>query len=218
MVDESFSMMHHWDPIIKPILEWVKPHRIVEIGVYEGGLTRKLLEYLHANETEGQADVKLIGIDPFPKFDGLKNHRLLELHEDISLNVLPNIKDYQVVIIDGDHNYFTVYNELQAIDQNFQDMDYTPVIICHDTVSCGVNDSYWADVFNTESHVPPEFVDHPQNRGLVRAIQDFIYNSPLPWKVEWHEDYPGVAVLWCSDFPREKKLLRTNASGTMVKK
>jgi SAM-dependent MidA family methyltransferase len=63
MVDKGFSMMHHWDTIIKPILEWVKPHRIVEIGVYEGALTRKLLEYLHANETEGQADSKLIGID-----------------------------------------------------------------------------------------------------------------------------------------------------------
>ena len=117
-----------WEKIMKPIIEELKIEFIVEIGSDYGVNTKNILEYcLKENK-------KMIAIDPKPKFDlndfyetyGEKFY----LYEDLSLSILPDIEGYDCVLIDGDHNWYTVYNELKIIEKNCYKK--FPLIFLHD--------------------------------------------------------------------------------------
>ena len=105
-----------WNVIIKPIIEGVNSKNIVEIGSEDGINTKNILEYCQDN------NARMIAIDPFPNFDldKLKNKYgdKFVFYQDLSLNILPLLKDYDTILIDGDHNWYTVYNELKVIESN----------------------------------------------------------------------------------------------------
>ena len=107
-------MHRFWTPIIESFLGAIEPKAIIEIGS-EGAInTRNLLEYCKKNS------YILHSIDPAPMF----NHSELEneyrsclvFHKDTSLNVLPEMDSADFVLIDGDHNWYTVYNELILLE------------------------------------------------------------------------------------------------------
>jgi glycosyltransferase involved in cell wall biosynthesis len=121
-------MNRFWKKFIYPIINVIKAKHIVEIGSDTGINTRNILEYCMENQA------KISVIDPFPKYD--EKHWLrdyneyLEFYKELSLNALPLIKDYDAVLIDGDHNWYTVYNELKIIEKNCS--DNFPVVFLHD--------------------------------------------------------------------------------------
>lgn len=126
--------------IYLPILELVKPKLIGEIGVEFGGNTKVLIDFLEKNHG------KLHSIDPFPDFkikelfNSLDN---LTLHENTSLNVIKNLPKIPVWFIDGDHNWYTVYNELVNINDKNYDVDDT-IIFLHDVgFPCARRDQYY---------------------------------------------------------------------------
>lgn len=90
-----------------------KPKTIVEIGSEYGGSTKVLLNYAKSNN----AHVYII--DPYPYTDlavvleGFEGHYT---HiKELSLNALPKIQNIDMCFIDGDHNYYTVFNELNNL-------------------------------------------------------------------------------------------------------
>jgi len=122
-------MNRFWKTILLPIIEKIKAKHIVEIGCDTGKNTINILEYCSKN------NAKLSAIDPVPKFDvkswKLKYGPLFNFYQELSLNALPLIKNYDVVLIDGDHNWYTVYNELKIIEKTCKDNSF-PIIFLHD--------------------------------------------------------------------------------------
>ena len=107
-------MLQHWRTI-RPLLEATSPRVLVEVGVFTGKTSARLLEFA----AEHDATVHLV--DPV-------RHKLLDLeglqerygdrfvfHEARSLEALPRIRDADAVLLDGDHNWYTAYNELTSI-------------------------------------------------------------------------------------------------------
>jgi len=109
----SPPMHPFWNSVLQPAMIALNAKRIVEIGVGSGENTKNILEY--CRETGGMAHV----IDPSPLTD---ISPLLEEYSDHatyypepSLSALPKILDADVVLIDGDHNWYTVHAELEII-------------------------------------------------------------------------------------------------------
>ncbi len=113
MADLLLHSMAEFKDIFGHAMYLKKPKNIVEIGSEYGGSTKVLLDYAKNNG----AHVYII--DPFPyvdlaivlkEFDGHYTHI-----KELSLDVLPKLKDIDMCFIDGDHNYYTVFNELNCL-------------------------------------------------------------------------------------------------------
>ena len=102
-------------PWIKSLLEAASPRVIVEVGVAAGDTTVELLEI--ASRCDGT--VHAIDPSPDPQFSATELKRRygnrLVFHQTLSLNALGEIKEADAVVIDGDHNWYTVYNELKLL-------------------------------------------------------------------------------------------------------
>ena len=123
-------MYRFWKPIIEPLLERLEPDVIVEIGSDQGSNTGNLLEY-------GQRSNAVIHvIDPFPKYDvdeWLEEYpKHLVFHRAISLDALGAVKSPDVVLIDGDHNWHTVFHELEILGESAEGGSSFPFVLLHD--------------------------------------------------------------------------------------
>ncbi|NQX57873.1 class I SAM-dependent methyltransferase [Paenibacillus qinlingensis] len=136
-------MERFFEKIIKPILIKYEPSHIVEIGVFLAGRsTIKLLEFCKMMNS------KLTVIDPAPGFNTYAYEAVfseeLVLHKKHSLEILSEIETADLVLIDGDHNWYTVYHELMAIEQIATKTGEFPIVILHDTEwPYGRRDSYY---------------------------------------------------------------------------
>jgi hypothetical protein len=106
-------MHHFWTSYIKPVVETAAPSRILEVGPGSGQTTKCLLEY---SRTSG---AKLDVVDPTP---AATLHEILAKYPDEfsyraarSLDAIPALPLPELVLLNGDHNWFTVYNELQQL-------------------------------------------------------------------------------------------------------
>jgi len=109
-------------------LDAARPRRVVEIGAYAGDVTRLLLEW-----AEGRgADVVAIDPAPEPALVQLAAERAdLQLLEAPSIAALTQIECPDAVIIDGDHNYHTVTEELRLIAEAAAGR-MLPLLLLHD--------------------------------------------------------------------------------------
>src|SRR3954453_21153321 len=110
-----------------PCLEAAGVRSVVEVGAFAGDLTRVLVAWAAgAGATVG-------AIDPSPQ-PGLvelaERHPELELIRETSLEALPRIPLPDAVVIDGDHNYYTVSEELRLIGERAGDA--LPLLLFHD--------------------------------------------------------------------------------------
>jgi len=79
----------------------------------------------------------LHSIDPAPKFDVEQFTRQFEghfvFHRAKSLDALPELGQCDVVLIDGDHNWYTVYHELVLLETHAAETGQPfPFILLHD--------------------------------------------------------------------------------------
>lgn len=152
-------MNRMWNNIIFPLINELKPKYIVEVGSQKGTNTMSMLEYCEKN------DACLTCIDPFPLFDvdSLKSKygEKFDMVEDLSLNVLSKLNNYDFVLLDGDHNWYTVYNELKQIERNFNQNSF-PLIIFHD-----VSWPYARrDLYYNPENIPSEFRNEYKKKGI----------------------------------------------------
>lgn len=112
MTELLIHSVSEFSDIILGCLDAAKVRNIVEIGAEYGGMSQQLGAFVEA------ADGMLTSIDPAPKpaflawSQGFAHSRHIA---STSLEAIPALGNVDAWIIDGDHNYFTVYNELHAI-------------------------------------------------------------------------------------------------------
>jgi hypothetical protein len=130
LAKEVQNMLVFWRKITLPLLNWAKPKKIIEVGAELGGNTLNLLQYCRA------AGAELFVIDPFPSFDVNEYHSAypgqFHLRQNLSLDILPSLAGYDFVLLDGDHNWYTVYHELKAIESASLLSGKFPVVLLHD--------------------------------------------------------------------------------------
>jgi len=156
-------MFPFWDLAIAPIIEAVKAKRVVEIGALRGETTELMLERLGP-------DVELHVIDPVPDFDPTEHEQRFAgryiFHRALSIEVLPKLPPVDVALIDGDHNWYTVYNELKLLAQTARDAGTPlPVLVMHDVGwPYGRRDLYYAP-----EQIPEEFRHEHADLGIQRG-------------------------------------------------
>lgn len=134
--------MAEFADLILPCLAAAQVRNIVEIGAEFGGMSKTLGEFVTVGGGE------LISVDPAPKSEFVEWSQAFPASRHIgglSLEVIPTLSDVDAWFIDGDHNYYTVSNELQAIERLCR-RDRKPLLaFLHDTGwPCGRRDSYYA--------------------------------------------------------------------------
>src|SRR5262249_31920839 len=153
-------MFPFWDTVIARVLDAIGAKRVVEIGALRGETTALMLDHM-GPESE------LHVIDPAPEFDPAEHEKQFPgryiFHRDISHDVLPELPTMDAALIDGDHNWYTVYNELRMLSTTAHEAEEPlPVLIMHDVCwPYGRRDLYYAP-----ERIPEEFRQPYAQRGM----------------------------------------------------
>lgn len=208
-----------WRDIIKPIIEGIDAKYIVEIGSDEGLNTKNILEYCVEH------DAFITSIDPSPKF---KVHEFksiygdrFEIYQELSRDRLPLLADYDVVLMDGDHNWYTVYHELKIIEENSKNKKF-PLVFLHDVGwPYARRDFYYNPKNIPEKYRQPYnrlglfpgqpnliengglnehlynavYENNPKN-GVLTAVEDFMEESDLKFSFEIINIFFGLGILF----------------------
>ncbi|MGF7118938.1 glycoside hydrolase family 99-like domain-containing protein [Methanobacterium oryzae] len=227
-----------WNNVILPIIEQINANYIVEIGSDTGINTQNILEYCK------KYDAHMSAIDPFPKFDideyKAKYGDRFEIYKDLSLSRLPLLEDYDVILLDGDHNWYTVYNELKIIEKSFKGKKF-PVVFLHDiSWPYGRRDLYYnhenipdaykqpikkAGIYFGQTDLVKDrglnsqqyhsiYENNPKN-GILTALEDFINESDLEFSFEHINAFHGLGILYPKNTIEDivKNIIRTASIG-----
>jgi hypothetical protein len=190
-----------WDAVIYPLLVLLRPSSIVEIGSEGGDTTRLLLGFCQRH------GATLHAIDPAPLFDVVawqqEYDRHFVFHRALSLDILPAIDRPDLVLIDGDHNWYTVFNELQMLEQRSTALGLPfPLVLLHD-----IDWPYGRrDLYYNPGTIPAEFRQPYQRKGMwpgsARLLEKGGFNAHLHNAVR--ENTPRNGVLTAvEDFLKE---------------
>jgi hypothetical protein len=155
-------MNEFWELFLEPALARFRSTSIVEVGAEFGLITRRLLTLSRTN------DLLIHSIDPAPRFDPDAMQRetggRLRLHRAASLEVLPTLEPFPAILLDGDHNWYTVYHELKVIERRSRELSQPfPLVFLHDVGwPYGRRDMYYAP-----ERVPAEFRQPNDQAGMV---------------------------------------------------
>jgi hypothetical protein len=160
--------------LLLPCLDAAAPESIVEVGAYAGDVTRLLLRWAAGR------GARVWSVDPDPQ-EALvalaAEHPELELVRETSHAALAALPSADAVIIDGDHNYYTVSEELRLIAEGAaRDGVGLPLLLCHDVCwPHGRRDAYYAP-----DQIPPEH-RQPMSGGFVFPGDEGLHNGGLPY-------------------------------------
>jgi Methyltransferase domain len=205
--------------IMLPCLDAAGARSVLEIGAYAGDLTAVLVEWA----AESGARVSAIDPSPQDRLVRLADERPeLELVRETSLDALPRIPPADTVIVDGDHNYFTVSEELRLIDAAEGEL---PLLLFHDVCwPHGRRDDYFAAEQIPAEHRQPIaeggglFPGEPGIRrgglpyrgaavreggprnGVLTAVEDFVARRD-DLRLAIVPVFFGLGVVWRLDAP-----------------
>jgi hypothetical protein len=213
-------MYRFWETLVRPLLDARQPRTLLEIGSFEGEHTRLLLDYCQAH------DAILHAIDPLPRFDAeawqAASQGHFVFHRAKSLEVLRSIEPVDVALIDGDHNWYTVYHELgQLASVAARHEHLFPITLFHD-----IGWPYARrDLYYDPDDIPVEFqqpykrqgiwpgrsrlhkygineelanADHeggPRN-GVLTAVEDFLAEQSEPMQLILISGFHGLGILY----------------------
>lgn len=149
----GFSMANFAE-LMLPVLEASGARSVAEVGAYGGDLTEVLVDWAEP------LGVAVIAIDPLPQpsLEDLAERRpKLDLIRKTSAEALAEMELTDAFVIDGDHNYHTVSEELETIASRKGGAEM-PLLLFHDVCwPHGRRDSYYA----------PERVPDEQQASIV---------------------------------------------------
>jgi hypothetical protein len=221
MAEGSESLLAGFSEVVFDCLEAVAPSSVIEVGAFQGDFTRELLTWGAA------AGAQVAAIEPLPQ-PGLvalaKRHPELELIEKPSLDVLGELPPADAVIIDGDHNHFTVLHELRLLAESAGEQGI-PLVLLHDVAwPHARRDTYYEPERIPEEHRQPlarDAVLAPdeagiaelglrfpwaaareggEGNGVLTAAEDFVQESQ-GLRLAVVPAFFGLGVLWRSDAP-----------------
>jgi hypothetical protein len=119
---------------------------VIEVGAERGRLTQELLKWA------APSGAKVTAIEPEPISDLIElldEYPDLEVVEETSLEALPHLPIADAIVLDGDHNYYTLSNELRLIAERSERI---PLLVFHDVC--------WPlarrDQYAAPDRIPPE--------------------------------------------------------------
>lgn len=150
MADLLIHSMKEFHDIIVPAIEAAGAREIVEIGAEFGGMSQVLADIADAQGG------RLTSIDPAPKaefLDWAATRPEVRHVAALSLDAIEDQSDVDAWVVDGDHNWYTVYNELKQI-RGCCHRDGKPMLVfLHDVAwPCARRDLYYAP-----DQIPAEF-------------------------------------------------------------
>lgn len=127
----SVNVFRFWSSVVEPLLTATSPAVIVEVGAQGGRNTHQLVEFARLQHSVVHV------IDPAPEFDVTDLSRRygphFVPHVGRSLDVLGEIPRPDAVLIDGDHNWYTVSGELRLLAERCKrDGQAFPLTLLHD--------------------------------------------------------------------------------------
>jgi hypothetical protein len=171
-------MLAFWPDVVRPVLEALEPASIVEIGSESGKTTLRLVELARERGAVVHA------IDPAPVFDAERWRRELGawfvLHLAKSLDALPAVDRMDAVLIDGDHNWYTVFHELELVERLARERGHgMPLVLLHDIAwPYGRRDLYY-----DPDSIPAEHRQPWARRGISPTSAELVpkggYNAHL---------------------------------------
>jgi hypothetical protein len=189
--------------LMLPCLDASSARSVMEVGAFAGDLTRLLVDWA------AKSGARVIAIDPSPQ-EGLaeldRQTPELELIRETSLEALPRLPLAEAVIIDGDHNHYTVSQELRMIAERAESGSF-PLVLFHDVA--------WPharrDDYFDPAHIP-EDARHPvagEGNGLFPGDPG-VRPGGLPYpRSAAREGGPGNGVLTAlEDFAETQPELR----------
>ncbi len=205
MANLLLHSLKEFDEILFALIERVGPEAILEIGSETGIFSDRLLEHCEARG----ATLMTVEPDPSPHLveRALKSDRF-DLYQGSSIAFLQSPpRDAQMVIIDGDHNYYTVFNELQLLHAAWSARGVDGIAILHDVGwPCARRDAYYDPASLPTLHVHPHSFDLGvtlDSKQLVRGA--FRGEGHIAWAL--HEGGPRNGVLTAvEDFLREQPI------------
>lgn len=115
--------------ILLACLDAASAETVLEIGAFKGELTVDLLDWA------ASSGASIAGVDPVPPDELLelsRNRPELELLQETSHDVLAQLEALpDAIVIDGDHNYFTLREELRLIGERSSGSTI-PLLFFHD--------------------------------------------------------------------------------------
>lgn len=205
MANLLLHSLKEFDEILFALIERVGPEAILEIGSETGVFSDRLLEHCEARG----ATLMTVEPDPSPHLveRALKSERF-DLYQGTSIAFLQSPpRDAQMVIIDGDHNYYTVLNELQLLHAAWSARGVDGIAILHDVGwPCARRDAYCDPASLPMLHVHPHSFELGvtlDSKPLVRGA--FRGEGRIAWAL--HEGGPRNGVLTAvEDFLREQPI------------
>ena len=212
------ASLAHSAELLLPCLEAVGARSVVEIGAYAGDLTGVLVTWAKAN------GARVTAIDPAPQPD-LEALDGVELIRATSLDALREIPLPDAMIIDGDHNYFTVREELRLIAERAAGATL-PLLLFHDVGwPHGRRDDYHdagaippaarhpvagdkGGLFPGEAGLRAGGLPYPRSaaqeggsrNGVLTAVEDFVADHEQ-LRLVVIPVFFGVGVVWPLDTP-----------------
>jgi hypothetical protein len=185
-----------------PCLDAIGARTVAEVGAFAGDLTRVLVSWAAENGGE------VVAIDPAPQSSLVSLEQesgALKLVREPSLTAIPKLSPPDAIVLDGDHNYFTVSEELRLIYERAAEK--LPLILLHDV--CWPH-ARRDDYFDAE--LIPEAYRHEviSDAGGIVPGEDGPRPGGLPYpRSARHEGGPRNGVLTAvEDFVAEHDELR----------
>lgn len=188
--------------LIEPILDAAGARSVAEVGAFAGDFTVVLLDWAE------RVDARVIAVDPLPQpplSTLAEGSDRLELVAKTSAEALREMDLPDAVIIDGDHNYHTVSEELEGIGERCEGPQL-PLLLLHDVT--------WPHARRDAYYAPDRVPDDYQN-GIVEGVglvpgEPGVTLGGLPYKWAAREEggeRNGVLTA-LEDFLRGKDQLR----------
>jgi hypothetical protein len=187
-----YSFVNHWS-VLEFVLKQFRPATLCEIGVEDG----LLFDLLADSPDLVLREIQYFGIDPSIA-DAVRKKleaRGAQIVAEPSRAGISAIPACDLYLIDGDHNYPTVYSDLELISSHSGQESRSPLVILHDV--CWPTDR--RDAFYIPSYLDPnEMRPYSTDKG-VRPDSDalvdsgaFMANSGYAWAIEYGGKHNGV--------------------------
>jgi hypothetical protein len=203
-------------------LDAIGAKSVLEIGAYKGELTVELLDWAD------RSGAKVIALDPEPPEELLELGRQrpeLELRLETSHDALRDIELPDAIVVDGDHNYYTLSEELRIVGERASG-GMIPLMMFHDVGwPHARRDTYYVPERIPEEHRQPlahdiylapsepgvsedgglpfvwaaEREGGPRN-GTLTALEDFVAHK-AGLRLATVPAFFGFGVLWHTSAP-----------------